>query len=38
MKLKGQSIDVERQQAMGPRKEVISGGDEMNRGTLRYSK
>ena len=38
MKLKGQSIDVERQQAMGPRKEVSPGGEEMNHGTLRYSK
>ena len=36
--LKGQSIDIERQQAMGLRKEVIPGGEEMNHGTLRYSK
>ena len=37
MKLKGRSIDVEMQQAMGPRKEA-SQGEEMNHGTLWYSK
>ena len=38
MKLKGHSIDVERLQAIGLRKEAIPRGEEMNHGTLRYSK
>ena len=38
MKLKGHSIDVERLQATSLRKEAILGGEEMNHGTLRYSK
>ena len=38
MKLKGRSIDVEILQATGPRKEAARRGEEMNHGTLRYSK
>ena len=38
MKLKGCSIDVERLQTTGPRKEAARGGEEMNHGTLQYSK
>ena len=38
MKLKGHSIDVEMLQATGLMKEAARGGDEMNHGTLWYSK
>ena len=38
MKLKGRSIEVEMPQATGPREEVARGGEEMNHGTLWYSK
>ena len=38
MKLKGRSIDVEILQATGPREEATRGGEEMNHGTLWYSK
>ena len=38
MKLKGRNIDVEILQATGPRKEAAQGGEEMNHGTLWYSK
>ena len=38
MKLKGRSIDVEVLQATGPREEATRGGEEMNHGTLWYSK
>ena len=38
MKLKGRSIDVEILQATGPRDEAARGGEEMNHGTLWYSK
>ena len=38
MKLKGRSIDVEMLPATGPRKEATRGGEEMNYGTLWYSK
>ena len=38
MKLKGRSIDMVMLQAMGPREEASRGGEEMNHGTLWYSK
>ena len=38
MKSKGRSIDVEMLQAPGPREEAAQGGEEMNYGTLWYSK
>ena len=38
MKSKGCSIDMEILQAMGPREEAARGGEEMNHGTLWYSK
>ena len=38
MKSKGRSIDMEILQAMGPREEAARGGEEMNHGTLWYSK
>ena len=38
MKLKGRSIEVEMLQATGPREEAARGGEEMNHGTLWYSK
>ena len=38
MKWKGRSIDVEMLQATSPRKEAARGGEEMNHGTLWYSK
>ena len=38
MKWKGRSINVEILQAMGPREEVARGREEMNHGTLWYSK
>ena len=38
MKSKGRSIDVEILQATGPRDEAARGGEEMNHGTLWYSK
>ena len=38
MKLKGRSIDVEMLQAMGPRKEVARGEEEVNHDTLWYFK
>ena len=38
MKLKGRSINMEMLQATGPREEAARGGEEMNYGTLWYSK
>ena len=38
MKSKGRSIDVEMLQATGPREEATRRGEEMNHGTLWYSK
>ena len=38
MKLKGRSMDVERLQAINPRKEAARGEEEMNHCTLRYFK
>ena len=38
IKLKGHSIGVGMLQAMGPRKEATQGREEMNHGTLWYSK
>ena len=38
MKLKSRSIDVEMLQATGLRREAAQGGEEMNHGTLQYSK
>ena len=38
MKLKGRSIGVGMLQATGPRKEAVWGREEMNHGTLWYSK
>ena len=38
MKLKGRNIDMVMLQAMGPREEASRGGEEMNHGTLWYSK
>ena len=38
MKSKGRSIEVEMLQATGPREEAARGGEEMNYGTLWYSK
>ena len=38
MKLKGRSIDMVMLQAMGLREEASRGGEEMNHGTLWYSK
>ena len=38
MKLEGHSIDVEMLQATSPKKEAARGREEMNNGTLWYSK
>jgi len=38
MKSKGRSIDVEMLQATGPKEEAARGGEEINQGTLWYSK
>ena len=38
MKSKGRGIDVEMLQAMSLREEAARGGEEMNHGTLWYSK
>ena len=38
MKSKGRSIDVVVLEATGPREEATRGGEEMNHGTLLYSK
>ena len=36
--MKGRNIDMVMLQAMGPREEASRGGEEMNHGTLWYSK
>ena len=38
MKLKGRKVDVGMLQATGPRKKATRGREEMNHGTLWYSK